>query len=61
MPIWLRNLTFTKIKNHYEKTQNLNSGGDVVTQNRKTLQSAGATSDSQKISVPQYVVKASKK
>ena len=59
MPIWLRNLTFVKIKEHSEKEQP--SGGDVISQNRKTLQSAGAVSNDQKVTVPSYVVKAKKK
>ncbi len=61
MPIWLRRLTFHKLQEHYEKTNNPNGGNDVVSQNRKILQSAGASAEEQKINVPSYVVKASKK
>jgi len=60
MPIWLRNLTFVKIKEYYEKENNPNNGGDVISQNRKTLQSSGATPPP-KNKVPSYVVKSPKK
>ncbi len=61
MPIWLRRLTFHKLQEHYEKVNDPNKGKDVVSQNRKTIQSAGISSEGQKINVPSYVVKASKK
>lgn len=60
MPIWLRNLTFVKIKEYYEKENNPNNGGDIISQNRKTLQSAGATPPP-KNKVSPYVVKSPKK
>jgi len=61
MPIWLRRLTFHKIKEHHEKTNDPNKGNDIISQNRNTLKSIESSSDEQKINVPSYVVKASKK
>ena len=61
MPIWLRRLTFHKLQEHYEKVNNPNGGNDVISQNKKTLQSAGISNENQQVNVPSYVVKASKK
>ncbi len=61
MPIWLRRLTFHKIKEHHEKTNNPNGGEDVVSKNRNILKSVEPSSSESKINVPSYVVKASKK
>jgi len=58
MPIWLRRLTFSKIQSHYDKEH---GGGDVVEKSQQAMKSAGSTSSNQKINVPSYVVKASKK
>jgi hypothetical protein len=60
MPIWLRRFTFNKIKEHYDN-ENQSGNKDVVTQNRNTLKTAGATSEKQKINIPSYTIKASKK
>ena len=60
MPIWLRRLTFFKIKEHYEQENNPNQG-DVVSQNRKVIKSAETPIEPSKVNVPSYVVKASKK
>lgn len=59
MPLWLRRFTYHKIHEHYEKK---NEKTDNVDQSIKTMKSAGATIKTpQKIQVPSYVTKASKK
>ena len=55
MPIWLRNFTFRKIKQFYEDTSTNN---DTVEKSIAAMKAAGAD---QKVNVPSYVTKASKK
>ncbi len=57
MPIWLRNFTYSKIKEFHEKK---NPQNDIVKESIQNLKSVGAVSDS-KIQVPSYITKASKK
>ena len=58
MPIWLRNFTYNKIKEHYEKQ---NSENDTVEESINNMRSAGAVAQSPEQKVPSYVTKASKK
>jgi hypothetical protein len=59
MPLWLRRFTYNKIYEHYE---NKNSKSDNVNESIKNMKSVGATNKTpQKIQVPSYVTKASKK
>jgi len=57
MPLWLRKFTFKKIDEFYEK-QNTNSSNNTVEESIANMKAAGAVS---KQTVPDYVVKASKK
>ncbi len=57
MPIWLRNLTFNKLKSYYE-SQN-KSQDDIVKENIQTLKSASPPIKNSK--TPTYVTKAIKK
>jgi len=57
MPIWLRNLTFTFIENHY-KEQNPDSQNEDTWVKGEAYQAA---KENKKIQVPSYVTKASKK
>jgi len=57
MPIWLRNLTFNKLKSYYE-SQN-KSQDDIVKENIQTLKSASPLIKNSK--TPTYVTKAIKK
>ncbi len=59
MPIWLRKFTYNKILEHYDKTNNKKQN-DVVEQSINAMKSAGAVAKN-KINVPTYVTKASKK
>ena len=57
MPIWLRNLTFTFINNHYsEQSQNTSAEDTWVKGEAKQ-----AAQSNKKVSVPSYITKASKK
>jgi hypothetical protein len=57
MPIWLRNFTFNKLKEHYSpKDQD-----DVVSKSQSTMRTAQSDGIVPKINVPTYVTKASKK
>ena len=63
MPIWLRNFTFNKLHEHYNKVNNVENE-DTVKKSITAMKSAGATRDkspSTKISPPTYVTKALKK
>ena len=63
MPIWLRNFTFKKLQEHYDKINNAESENNVQ-KSIAAMKSAGATKDkspSTKISPPTYVTKALKK
>jgi hypothetical protein len=55
MPIWLRNFTFKKIKQFYEDTSTNN---DTV---EKSIAAMKAARTNQKVNIPSYVTKASKK
>lgn len=57
MPLWLRKFTFKKIEEFYDK-QNQNSSNNTVEESIANMKAAGAVA---KQSVPDYVVKASKK
>lgn len=57
MPLWLRRFTYNKIKEHYEKR---NEQPDVVAESIKNIKAAGNT-NTNKIQVPTYITKASKK
>lgn len=59
MPVWLRNFTFNKIKEYYDKQDKEANGGDVTEQTVSNLKAAGATAN--EVQVPSYVAKASKK
>lgn len=54
MPIWLRNFTFNKLKEHYRPKET----DDVVEQSKQAMKSAQAAP---KVNVPTYVTKASRK
>ena len=56
MPIWLRNFTFYKLKDYYDKE---NPQSDSIEQSKKNMQSVGAVA--KKNTPPSYVTKASKK
>ena len=56
MPIWLRNLTFTLINNHFEAKNNTNAEDTWV-----KGEAVNAAKERKKISPPTYVTKASKK
>ena len=55
MPIWLRNFTFKKIKQFYEDT---GTNNDTVEKSIAAMKAAGTD---QKVNVPSYITKASKK
>jgi hypothetical protein len=57
MPLWLRRFTYRKINEHYERK---NDTTDTVDQSIKNMKAAGAVSNN-KVQVPTYVTKASKK
>jgi len=57
MPLWLRRFTYNKIHEHYEKK---NEKTDNVDQSIKNMKAAGSVA-SNKVQVPTYVTKASKK
>ena len=59
MPVWLRKYTFNKIRDYYEKKNNINQES-TVEQSIKNMKAAGAVNNT-KIQVPTYVTKASKK
>lgn len=59
MPVWLRKYTFNKIRDYYEKKNNVNPE-NTVEQSIKNMKAAGAVNNT-KIQVPTYVTKASKK
>ncbi len=59
MPVWLRQFTYKKILEHYEKKNNA-SQTNTVEESIKSMKSAGAV-NSPKVNVPSYVTKASKK
>jgi hypothetical protein len=59
MPVWLRQFTYKKILEHYEK-KNSTSQTNTVEESIKAMKSAGAV-NSPKVNVPSYVTKASKK
>jgi len=59
MPIWLRKLTFHKLKEYYSQ-QDENSSSNSVEQSIANMKAAGAVAK-QEVSVPSYVTKASKK
>lgn len=56
MPIWLRNFTFNKLKEHYQPSDN----NDVVEQSKQAMRTAQTDVATPKIQVPTYVTKASK-
>jgi hypothetical protein len=63
MPIWLRNFTFKKLQEHYNKINNVENE-DNVQKSISAMKSVGATKDkasTNKISPPNYVTKALKK
>ena len=55
MPIWLRNFTFKKIKQFYEDT---GTNNDTVEKSIAAMKAAGTD---QKVNIPSYITKASKK
>jgi len=55
MPIWLRNFTYNKLREHYE---NKNPQTDVVQESIKNLKSEKSNT---LITPPSYITKASKK
>jgi hypothetical protein len=57
MPLWLRRFTYHKIHEHYEKK---NEKTDNVDQSIKNMKAAGSVANN-KVQVPTYVTKASKK
>jgi len=57
MPIWLRNFTFNKLKEHY----NPKDQDDVVSKSKSAMRTAQSDGIVPKINVPTYVTKASKK
>jgi hypothetical protein len=59
MPIWLRKFTYNKILEHYDKKTSQKQN-DAVEQSINAMKSAGAVSKN-KVNVPTYVTKASKK
>lgn len=59
MPVWLRQFTYKKILEHYEKKNNA-SQTNTVEESIKAMKSAGAVNPP-KVNVPSYVTKASKK
>ncbi len=56
MPIWLRNFTFKKLRDWYDKSNKSKNEDSWVQGNAKE-----AASENKKIHVPTYVTKASKK
>ena len=59
MPVWLRKHTFNKIRDYYEKKNNINQE-NTVEKSIKNMKAAGAVNNT-KVRVPTYVTKASKK
>jgi hypothetical protein len=57
MPLWLRRFTYNKINEFYEKKHEKT---DTVDQSIKNMKAAGSVSNN-KVQVPTYVTKASKK
>ena len=57
MPIWLRNLTFNLINNHYKEQNSENKAEESWTKGKAKQ----AASERKKITPPTYVTKASKK
>lgn len=57
MPIWLRNLTFNLINNHYKEQNSQNKAEESWTKGKAKQ----AASERKKITPPTYVTKASKK
>jgi hypothetical protein len=57
MPLWLRRFTYNKIHEYYEKK---NEKTDNVDQSIKNMKAAGSVANN-KVQVPTYVTKASKK
>jgi len=57
MPIWLRNLTFTFIENHYQEQSQESPAEDTWLSG----EAKQAAQENKKVQVPSYVTKASKK
>ena len=57
MPIWLRNFTFNKLKEHYQPKED----DDVVEKSKQAMRTAQTDGTVPKVQVPTYVTKASKK
>lgn len=57
MPLWLRRFTYNKLREFYEKK---NEQPDTVSESIKNMKSAGAVNNN-KVQIPSYVTKASKK
>jgi len=63
MPIWLRRYTFNELKKFYEEKNNAQNG-DVVKKSIDAMKAVGAVAKNkpiEKVQVPSYVTKASKK
>ena len=64
MPIWIRNLTFSRIQKYFDE-QNNKGGNDVVSHNKQVLSAAGYTADkvneNKKVNIPTYVTNSPKK
>jgi hypothetical protein len=56
MPIWLRKFTFSKLKEHYQPSDE----DDVVSKSKQAMKTAQADGVIPKVNVPTYVTKASK-
>jgi len=57
MPIWLRNLTFTLIENHFKEKNQQSSSEDTWVKG----EAKEAAKQNKQVQVPSYVTKASKK
>jgi len=62
MPLWLRKFTYRKLTDWYEKENSQNSSGqNNVEESIANMRAAGAVAKPQKQTVPDYVMKASRK
>jgi hypothetical protein len=58
MPIWLRNFTYSKLKEHYQPKDN---DDDVVEKSKQAMRTAQTDGTVPKVQVPTYVTTATKK
>jgi hypothetical protein len=57
MPIWLRKFTFNKLKDYHQPKED----NDIVEKSKQAMRSAQSDGVIQKVNVPTYVTKASRK